>query len=250
MGATREDTLRKVRALLAKEHAPGTTPAEVAAALAMATRLMERDGLTRAALEVDGAAEEPDEDVREFRDPLDAQRGNVASWRGRLAMVLGEHCACQVYQSRGLGLMLVGRPSDADTLRYLFAYCAREIDSLTREHCAGEGRTYANNFRIGCVDAIARAVRAERAAERDAARAAAQTSTALVLVDRAIQVMDRRLADAQRYGREKLNLRSRSASAGRADWNARAHGSSAGASIYPGGKRPGIGSGPRGYIGS
>lgn len=64
------DAIRKVKALLSKEGAGGTTPEEVATALALAQRIMEREGLTRAMLEIAGQVQEPEEDIRVFSDPL------------------------------------------------------------------------------------------------------------------------------------------------------------------------------------
>lgn len=249
--ATRADTMRRVRALLAKENAPGTTPEEVSAALALAARLLEREGLTRAALEIEGTAEEAEEETRAFADPL-FTASRAATWRTRLGSILAAAFGCAQYRS-GASLMLVGKPSDAETVRYLFAYCAREIERLARERCAGEGRTYANNFRIGCTDAIADAIRVEQEAERAAQRAAAAANTrALAVVDSAIAKLAQRTAIAGTHmyanvpGLRKVSVRFNSDPGGR---NA---GRSAGAGIYPGGrgKGVGLGSGPRGRIGS
>ena len=235
-----QDTLRRVKSLLAKEHAPGTTPQEVAAALAMATRLLEREGLTRAALT------DAPEKIELVGEPLDKQR-RLSRWRASLGSTLARHFGCSIYQTMGVGLMIVGKPSDAETVRYLYAYCTREIDRLAASHARGRGATYANNFRLGCVCAIANAIRAERDAERDAQRAAAGTPGALVVLNGAIARMDSAADAAARYARERLNLRQTRATGSRYDSAGRAAGEAAGASIYPG-KRTGLGSGPRGYL--
>lgn len=237
-----EDVMRKIRALLAKEGAHGTTPEEVAASLALAQRLLEREGLTRESLQASGEADEPEETMVKSSEPLFGSREMQAStWRGYLAGVLAQANGCVQYRSGG-AYFLVGRPSDIQVIRYLFAYCEREIDRLTRGACVGQGRTYANNFRIGCVDAIHKAIQAERDAERAQQRAAA-TGGALVLLDRAIALRDARVRDADALMRMGTRVRTGRATF-RSDNGARSAGQAAGASIYPGsGKGARIGAG-------
>jgi hypothetical protein len=161
---------------------------------------------------------------------------------------------CKCYRS-GSELRIIGRPSDASTVRYLFSYVVREIDRLTKEESnlrGNPGRTWCNNFRLGAVHEINR--RLEEAARE--ARAAMKkeaddgdtmgTGTALVLVNNAIAKLDDRTAAVEDYGKRKLRLRSGSSSHSRYDAGARAAGKRAGASIdLSNGGRRGLGSGNR-----
>lgn len=240
--SNREDILRKVQSLLDKEHASGTTAEEVAAAIAMATRLLEREGLTRAALEIEQHTAE--ESVKIANDPLWNSPQRRSSWRMQVANVLTDHFGC-FYFTRASSIMIVGKPSNIDTVRYLFAYCCNEIDLLTKEHCAGEGKTYANNFRIGCADAIDSAIKREKMSERQACKDAAGTSNALVLVNSAIARLDNERADSEKFAYSKLNFGASKAMPMSSDANARQHGQSAGSSIYPGSNGKAIGSSTR-----
>lgn len=223
-------TLRKIKALLAKENAQGTT------ALAMAARLMEREGITKAALELSGVASEPEEQAKAFESPLNENTGKqLATWRIHLGQVITKAFSCATYRS-GNELFIVGRPSDADTVRYLFAYCEREIERLAQLHTPGEGRTYANNFRMGCVDAIYLAIRRERESERAAHRAAAgSNSNALIVVNNAIAKMEMKFIEAEIAMYKAVpNLRNSTGSSYRKNASGRNAGLQAGKNIYPG----------------
>lgn len=223
-----------------KEGAAGTTPEEVAAAVGLAERMMQREGISRAMLEVEGkAAPEVDELIKNFHDPLDRAKGKkLDRWRGMLAVIVGRAHGCEVYQS-GPSLGLIGRPSDAEVVRYLYEHCAREIERLADDHCRGERRTFANNFRIGCVEAIHTVIKREHEAARAEERAAATTSSALVVVNQAIALLDVRAKQAAKWGKVHMKLRSGSSSLIRGDATARAMGRAAGAGIY-GSAKPGI----------
>lgn len=227
-----EKRIERIKALLAKEGAGGTTPEEVAAALAAANRLLEREGLERAQLELDGAEETEEPQV--FTEPLDASK-RVTMWRGDLAMALAQARGCFVYKSRGLGIMIVGTPSSASTVRYLYSYCVREIDRITSLEASGMGKVYANSFRLGCNDAIRTAINAEREKVRAEERAAvANDCTALVSLDKAIARLDNEQASAQARAEESLRLKNAQSTRYSVDASARVAGQRAGAGIYPG----------------
>lgn len=203
-----KNKLRKIKALLAKEGATGTTPEEVAAAIAMATRLLEREGLTRESLSLLGDSSEEEQPGTDPQ-PL-ASGGKVSLWRRRLANCLASSFGCFIYHARIKGrassIVLVGRTSDTQVVRYLFEYCSREIDRLTKANCTGFGKNWSNGYRNGCVDAIFLAIYTEREAERAAQRAAC-TSTALVVLEGAIARLDARSKEAElstqiKFGRE------------------------------------------------
>ncbi len=235
-----DDILRKIRGLL--KLGESDNPNEAASAVAMAQRLMERHSIGEAALALSEPTAEPDEEVRSFEDPL----GASGSWRSRLAQALAKANGCSIWRS-GNQLRLIGRPSGAEKVRYLFAYCSKEVDRITRRNTRGEGRTYANNYRIGMVDAIAKAIESERESARAEMRseAAERGTSALVAINSAIVAVDSQHEEARRYGFAKLGLVRGRSSGGRINPNARGAGKAAGAGVYPGGSGGAIGSGRR-----
>ncbi|MBW2560015.1 MAG: DUF2786 domain-containing protein [Deltaproteobacteria bacterium] len=235
------DILRKIRGLL--KLGESDNPNEAASAVAMAARLMERHAITETAVELSEADPATAEEIKSFEEPL----GASGSWRSRLALALAKANGCSTWRT-GNQLRLIGRPSGAEKVRYLFSYCSKEIDRITRKNTRGEGRTYANNYRIGMVDAIAEAIIKEREGVRAEMRTEAQErgSSALVVVNNAIAVIDRGHEDSRAFGRRKLGLVRGGGSRSRYDPNARGEGKAAGAGVYPGGASGGgIGSGRR-----
>jgi hypothetical protein len=235
------DILRKVRGLLKLGESDNAN--EAASAVAMAQRLMEKHAITSAALEISADQAEPEEPLQEFNEPL----GKSGSWRYRLADALATANGCLIYKT-GSSLRIAGRASGAEKVRYLFAYCEREIDRLARRNTRGEGRTYANNYRIGCVGAIKEAIAEERAALRREMRTEASFTggtSALVAVDNAIARVDRQAEEASAWAFKALNLRTSRGSSSRSNPSARSHGRADGAGVYPGNGGGSIGSGAR-----
>lgn len=227
------DVIRKIKALLAKEGADGTTPQEVAASVAMAMRLMEREGITRAMLETEGRESEEHADI--FDVPLDGGvHKSLITWKLRLATVISKSRGCYNW-ARGGAIELAGRPSDVDAVRYLYAYCAKEIERITKAHGKGNGKTWSNNFKIGCVDAVAFSIENEKRAERDARRAVATNPHALTVVNNAIAKIDGYFLQAKEIAETKLKFgKSRPGHVMANDYGARLAGQRAGASVYPG----------------
>lgn len=217
---TNEEALDKVRKLLALAGSENENEAALAAARAQA--IMDKHQISQASLDVqeDGGA------IGE--ETLDATR---ATWRGRLAVVVAKANGCKVWKDDGT-IQIAGRPGAVNATRYLFDYCAKTIDRLAGNH-KGNGRTFLNNYRLGCVDAISTAVREEKERTRAAAYEAAGGTSELIVLDRALaRIADDAIAvDDWTKSRHKFSKASRSA---RADHQARAMGQRDGSSIYPG----------------
>lgn len=230
-----QDVIRKIKALLAKEGAAGTTPQEIAASVALAMRLMEREGITRAALEAEGQSSEPTESADIFDVPLAGEiHKSMITWKLRLASVISKSRGCYNWM-RGGAIQLAGRPSDVDAVRYLFSYCAQEIERIAKLHGKGNGKTWNNNFKLGCVDAVAQSIENEKHAERQAQRAAATNAHALIVVNNAIAKVDTYYLEAKQVAYSKLKFgKPKVGHSITNDYGARAAGQSAGASIYPG----------------
>jgi hypothetical protein len=196
---------------------------EAAAAAAQAEALLQKHRLDEAALEGSG---EPTEGPHEATEPLDWHKGHLAWWRVNLGSTLLRNHGCVDYvDTRGSRRchIIVGRPSDVATVRYLYAWLTSEIGRLRDQHL-GMGRSWRNSFCLGAVDGISAAMKAAKAEARNAA-----TSSALVAVDR----RDRDSRDL--LARLHPKLRASSGGAGSRDNHAYGQGVVAGRNIHLGG---------------
>ena len=197
---TREVVMDKIRKLLKLGESPNEH--ESALAIGKAQALMEEHRIEAAMLEV---PEEEDEEVREWEEPLHT---NSAYWQGSLSVILADANGCFVWRSRK-GTIVVGKASNANAVRYLLGYCVREINRLARIKGSGNGRTWTNNYRIGCVQGISAAIKAERDEVRaDIRRKYAEAKKipndrALVTVEQALVKVDAEAKSSERFARSK-----------------------------------------------
>ena len=250
--ATREDALRRAAALL--RLANSNNPHEAALAAQRAQEILDRYDLDRAALEMEGAMPaEPDEDIVDFGSkgaPLDSGAGksNRERWTIMLAAVIAHANHVYLYTS-GPAINLVGRASDVNAVRYLYSYLFCEVVRLTDRDGQGCGRTWRNNYRMGVVDTIGRALReaAKRAADAwidDVdAHPAVPRERALVLVQTALKRREERFSDVCRWVKKNKKLHTVRRPEPRYDQTARAAGREAGKEIRVGGARAGLTSG-------
>ena len=248
---TQEAILNKVRKLLRLADKAGT-PEEAASAAAMAQRLIAEHQLSTAMLSLDtDTPAEPDEDIVDFGarpgGALDADYS--ARWHGTLAVIVAAANGCKPYRT-GKTLHLIGRPSDADSVRYMYAFLRRQVDEISDRDGRGMGITWRNNFRTGMVETIGRRLQAAQRQVFDEARAAAvqtddtrATSTALVRVNTAIARVEQRKASVDTWAKSNMKLRTVSSSGGRYDPSARAMGREAGNRVDLGGGRQALSSG-------
>lgn len=219
----KETIIEKIQKLLAK--AEGTNnPNESAAFFGKAQALKIQHQIDEAELECFTSEEE----FKTEAEPLNTEdkgKRQVATWKASLGIVLTKNNGCFLYQS-GPRLVITGKPSDVATVRYMYSYCVGQINRITKANCKGLGATYANNFRLGCVDAIHKAINMEIKAKKE------QYSGN----ERALVVIDKVLVDAKQaesFVRAGANLRQK-ASNSRYNSNARSHGRQAGSGIYGG----------------
>lgn len=246
-----EKILDRVRKLL--ELASSDNVHESASATKQAQVLMSKHSISQAMLDI---GMDDDETAEAVEDDLLHRHSSrqMPSWKGRLGVVMCEVNQCKCYRRHGGALKIIGRPSDAATVRYLFSYVVREIDRLTNleaSYRGSPGRTWCNNFRIGAVTEVnerlreaAKEARADMKRDADAGDSLGN-GTALVRVNNAIAKLDDRKQAADNFGK-RIGLRARSGSRSRFDGNARNAGRKAGASINLNGSRGGsLGSGTR-----
>jgi hypothetical protein len=170
--------LAKIRALRAL--AASANVHEAAAAAAAATRLLLEHDLAETELaNSDDSAEVPERAAT----PLDTYGRAVPRWRSSLANLLMRVHGCAGWlessaNDGGHRMVIVGRKTDVETVRYLLAWLVMEIEHLTDAHGKRMGRTWRNSYRWGAVAGI----REQLDAVKDDVRACA-SSAALVVFD-------------------------------------------------------------------
>lgn len=211
---THAEAIAKVAKLL--RLAQSNNPHEAALAASRAQEIMDRFKLQGGDISLDGEAK-PNEPVQHFvHDPLDVD--GSALWKGRLGVTIAKQNQCKLYKSGGT-TCLIGRASDVNAVRYIYAWLVREIDRLAERDCKGCGRTYWNNFRHGAVETVCNRLRASAKEVVSAVRAEAVAKDSAIIGSHALMIVEKSLAtiaqqekEVEDYGREKLNLRKASAS--------------------------------------
>lgn len=221
-------------------------PNEAALAAARAQEVIDKYKLSQLAVEQSdsgtGPAPEPDEPIRDFdSSPLDAWGANYCRWRISLASFVARANQCRIYMShRGgkAGIFIIGRASDAETVRYLYAWIVREVDRLADRDGAGNGKTWRNNFRLGVCDTVGKRLQEQRRATEQAFMRDAETESdiprerALVLASTAIQKLQRRSVEVDRWMAQNVRgMRNYSMGGAAGDYGARMAGREAGKSI-------------------
>lgn len=186
MGATK-DVIEKVAKLLALAAGRGTTPEEAATAAATAQRLMLRHRIEQAEI----AQLEADDPIGFTSPPEGADGGSpgfvfqTKRWQLDLLRAIGSANGCMSVITRtersGKWLELVGRRSDLEVCRYLWAYLSREIERLKKEQTRGWSQTRKSHFCLGAAHTVSSALMREMAA---ASSADGATSGAMVVSSR------------------------------------------------------------------
>lgn len=246
---TRQDAMRRVRALLARA-ADTDSADEAATAAALAEKLMTKFEIETATINdtEDDINTEPITDYGDKGAPLYVSGGKqMATWRGILAMRLARLYACCIYREyrwnekkrrSASTLEIIGRPGDVESVRYMFQYLSREIDRLAREQGRGCGRTWCNNFRIGAIRGVICKMQEARRCAYNEARRAATGKCALMRVDQAITKITHRARETERWVATNKKLRRGGRASYRNDFTAAKAGYTAGRSIHTGGGAP------------
>lgn len=175
----------KILALRRLSENRSATAAEAANAAARVQELMLKHQITEASLGV------IDQAVGWDRQPLYAAKKN-SKWRTSLAVGIANLNGCKALRGVSLHGMvqitLVGRASDVEVVRYLYAFLEREIDRLAKEYLKSEQRPYGSgmligeSYRLGCVNRVVDRLQDQKASVVSEARESGQQA-ALVLVD-------------------------------------------------------------------
>ena len=235
MSMTHEDALRKIQGLLRLADSADANEAAVAAA--QAQKLMDRYKIERAMAELDTTTTDVDDGEEPIACPDPIETNARATWKGVLAVGICKVNQVAVMRDTNKSIMAFGRPSDLNTVRYLYSYLVREVDRLCDLLCQGCGRTYRNNFRLGAVGAInARLAEQLQKLRQELLGTAANNERALVLVDDAFTKLQKRGRESEDFmHRQFKNLRNHHTRY-RYDDHARSAGARAGQRVSLGGK--------------
>jgi hypothetical protein len=121
---------------------------------------------------------------------------NRSHWREHLASVLCYFNGA-MHMIAGGRISLLGQKDDCERITLLFSAFVAEIEYLASLH--KNGKTWSNNYRLGCGDAIYWAMEKAQNEANAEARGEAATSSALMLVNNAITVLDKRKQEARNF---------------------------------------------------
>lgn len=205
---------------------------EAALAASRAQEIIDRYNLCVEDIEQGKDPKGDDENIADFgNDPLHEVCQVDTRWTIRLASTISRLNGCRIYYSTKMSgsaiLKLVGRPSDVQAVRYLFAWLEKEVRRITRQECRGSIRRYQIDFRAGVVDTIQHKLEAQRKETFDAVQKEARNPFALVLVKNSIARIEKKGVAVDLWLKENMKLRDAKFRA-QANWSARVHGQEAG----------------------
>lgn len=179
MSNDRSNMIEKIKALLSKTTDNGCTEAEMEAALAKASAMMEVYEISQADLELTKQEKAAINRIHTGKHKIEQYLGNSVA----------EFTHTKVWKS-GDSLTFCGLPLDIDfasfLLKSLTSFTEREmVDYLAKTpHSRGDTRALINGFTIGCTNRIAARLRALCAASVTVA-STAKTGNALAIVQNA-----------------------------------------------------------------
>lgn len=184
-----KDKIKKLLAL-----ASSANENEAAAAMGMAQELLIRHKLSMADLP-DGEA--PEEDIIRDDDPLFAA-GRIHTWKAQLANLFATYNNCRLVKyshagvgaKRGTKLVIFGKPSDIDMVRYLLAYSITTLTNFAHIPCMDEGHSYKQSWFLGAVEGIKEKLREGKLRAQEGA-----SKFALVKVESQLREVDKFIAD-------------------------------------------------------
>lgn len=200
----------KVKRLLAL--AKSDNEHEAANAMAMAQRLIQQHRLSVAELEAEtgNATEQPQ--IHQETPVISGKR--IPKWKIRLFLALARHNGCEHFHHGRRGAdkhyVLVGRSSDVENVRFLFAYASSELTRIANIHCGGQGRSYRDSWYHGAVSGVD--AQLKRASESERATA----------TSRALMVLDGRRSEAEALMKKSFEVKTSKVKT-RSDMNWRAY---------------------------
>lgn len=211
---TLDEAIDKARKLLAKGNNAATSPEESAAFLAKAQQIINDYKLDVNGLDYDENQTKDDaEPVQDFgySDPLDhvtyGQYRNT--WTTRLASILSTHNQTRIvfttHADRSITIKIIGRASDVQVVRYLYAFFKRQVEELAKPACKGHSTAFRGQFCMGVLDTLWWKLSAEKEKSIKAKREELSgNSTALVRIDKALARIEKRAKDVDEFIEETM----------------------------------------------
>jgi hypothetical protein len=134
-----------------------SNPNEAATAAAAANKLIDQHRLEQSEIN-----SETEEDIFEDDDSV-YESGRITQWKSSLVCALAKHYGCAIFNSktyRSNKYKLVGRKSDVEVVKYMFAWLCLEIDRLSdraskEKHLdRSAGKIFSNSFCVGAVTGV------------------------------------------------------------------------------------------------
>lgn len=223
---THEEAIAKAVKLL--KLAQSDNPNEAALAAARAQDIMDRFKLSGLSADMDEGGT-PDEPIVNISEPIEPKQGST--WIVRLIVALAQANQCRVYKG-GSASYVVGRTSDAQTVRYLYGWLKAEVNRLAARDGRGYSAVWKNNFRLGAVDTIVRKLRESQEATKRAVVAEAANPGAIVLVKDALARLEERSKSVDLWVEQNMRFgKARGHYGGQSDYGAREAGRKAGEEI-------------------
>lgn len=223
---THEEAIAKAVKLL--KLAQSDNPNEAALAAARAQDIMDRFKLSGLSADMDEGGT-PDEPIVNISEPIEPKQGST--WIVRLIVALAQANQCRVYKG-GSASYVVGRTSDAQTVRYLYGWLKAEVNRLAARDGRGYSAVWKNNFRLGAVDTIVRKLRESQEATKRAVVAEAANPGAIVLVKDALARLEERSKSVDLWVEQHMRFgKARGHYGGQSDYGAREAGRKAGEEI-------------------
>jgi hypothetical protein len=152
----------KVEKILALRDS-NTTEGEIQAAVGAISRLLAKNNITHEEMSTFI------ESRRGFqKESLKAGKRNMPRWKSGFAYRIAPYFFCASYSSWGGNIMVTGKKDDREAFIKLLGYIFETIDLLAikaiKEYTGWEhGKTYGNNFRIGCCERLIQRINEENA---------------------------------------------------------------------------------------
>jgi hypothetical protein len=233
---TPQEAMAKASKLL--KLSESSNPNEAALAAQRAQEILTRYKIDATMLSMDSGIETPEEPIGRG-ETLEEGRVQIAGWKLRLASKIAFANSCRAYQS-GPAIGIIGRPSDIEKVRYLYAMLSIEIEALTKRDAKGKGRSYATEYRYGVVAAIADKLSQAKAKVAETMRQEAANEQGLVRLNKALERLQNKDDAVDAWVRQNMRFRSKT-SYSRGNGEARAAGYAAGQSIQLGQKQKRLG---------
>jgi hypothetical protein len=212
---TRDEAILKAMKLLRLSQS--NYPEEAAIAAQRAQEILDRYEITHAMLQdAEKEPHEPGEEIINFESKgasLSDMGKNKQRWKSILAGHLAKANGCFIYTNttyicnRKSTLEIVGRPSDAEKVRYLFPLLCNEVERLTVREGSGCGKTWRNQFRLGVIHTIGiKLSEARKQTFENMKSEYSNNTTALVRLDQALAKVACRYSDAAQFAKKNLKL--------------------------------------------